>query len=173
MYKLQSLRNLIESAVPSLKINPENLIVMATDGKAVSTIGGGLSFEYGYTVAITVLDYSGHTDALFVPVLAWVRVHQSDLLANPQSQARGIEFTVEPLNTAAVDIGIRVPVTERAVVKAVADHPTRFNVEHPREPCHPGGQCLPEHWELWLQDTKLAEWDLPLPPERARFLDLF
>ncbi|RYF02235.1 MAG: phage tail protein [Comamonadaceae bacterium] len=169
MYKLQSLRELIESAVPALKREPQNLIVMATEGKAVSTMAGGLSFEYAYTIAATVLDYTGHTDALFVPLLAWVRLHQPDLLENPQAQAGGIGFTVEHLNTEAVDIGIRVNVTERAIVSVDPAHATRFNVSHPHEPCHPGAQCLPEHWELWLKHEKLAEWDLPLPPERDRF----
>lgn len=169
MWKLQSLRQLIESAVPDLKRDPERLIVMATDGAAVSTLAGGLSFEYRYTAAITVLDYTGHTDALFVPILAWVRAHQSELLDNPQSQAGGVQFSVEHLNTAAVDIGIRVPLTERAIVKADPGHASRYNVTHPSEPCHPGGQCIPEHWELWLQDTKLAEWEIPAPAERSRF----
>lgn len=169
MWKLQSLRNLIESAVPELKRDPERLIVMATDGAAVSTLAAGLSFEYRYTAAITVLDYTGHTDALFVPILAWARVNQSDVLDNPTSQRRGVEFNVEHLNTSAVDIGIRVPLTERAIVKADPQHPTRYNVTHPKEPCHPGSQCLPEHWELWLQDKKLAEWDIPAPPDKARF----
>ena len=89
MWKLQSLRKLIESAVPDLKRDPERLIVMATDGAAVSTLAAGLSFEYRYTAAITVLDYTGHTDALFVPILAWARVNQSDVLDNPTSQRRG------------------------------------------------------------------------------------
>ena len=96
MWKLQSLRSLIESAVPELKRDPERLIVMATDGAAVSTLAGGLSFEYRYTAAITVLDYTGHTDALFVPILAWVRVNQSDVLDNPTSQSRGIELLALP-----------------------------------------------------------------------------
>lgn len=169
MWKLQSLRHLIERAVPELARDPERLIVMATDGAAVSTLAGGLSFEYRYTAAITVLDYTGHTDALFVPILAWVRVHQCELLDNPQSQRTGLEFMVEHLNTAAVDIGIRVPLTERALVKPDAAHPTRYNVTHPAEPCHPGGQCLPEHWELWLKDQKLAEWDIPAPAAQTRF----
>ena len=73
MWKLPSLRRLIEAAVPDLARDPERLIVIATDGQAVSTLAGGLSFEYRYTAAITILDYAGHTDALFVPVLAWVR----------------------------------------------------------------------------------------------------
>lgn len=169
MWKLQSLRKVIEEAVPDLKRDPERLIVMATDGNAVSTLAGGLSFEYRYTAAITVLDYTGHTDALFVPILAWVRVHQSELLANPQSQADGVEFTVEHLSTTTVDIGIRVPLTERAIVKTDPDHATRVVVTHPAEPCHPGTACMPERWELWIKEQKLAEWDIALPPERSRF----
>lgn len=169
MWKLQSLRALIQAAVPELARDPERLIVMATDGKAVSTLAGSLSFEYQYTASITVLDYTGHTDALFVPILAWVRVHQYDLLEAPDKQQQGIEFNVEHLNTSAVDIGISVPLTERAIVRPDPAHPTRFNINHPKEPCHPGGQCLPEHWELWLKDQKLAEWDIPAPEERTRF----
>lgn len=169
MWKLQSLRNLIERAVPELARDPDRLIVMAADGRAVSTLAGGLSFEYRYTAAITVLDYTGHTDALFVPILAWLRRHQSDLLDNPQSQGEGVQFQVEHLNPVAADIGIRVPITERAIVRPDDAHPTRYNVTHPAEPCHPGRQCVPEHWELWLKDTKLAEWDIPAPAENPRF----
>jgi hypothetical protein len=169
MWKLHSLRALIESAVPELARDPERLIVMAHDGQAVSTLAGGLSFEYRYSAAITVLDYTGHTDALFVPILAWVRVHQSELLGNPDTQRGGIEFSVEHLNTSAVDIGIRVPLTERAIVQADATHPTRYTITHPQEPCHPGRPCLPEHWELWLQNAKLAEWDIAAPAEKTRF----
>lgn len=169
MWKLQSLRQLIEAAVPELARDPERLIVMATNGAAVSTLAGGLSFEYRYTAAITVLDYAGHTDALFVPILAWVRLHQSELLANPTSQAAGLAFTVEHLNTSAVDIGIRVPLTERAIVRADAEHATRFNITHPPEPCHAGVPCQAERWELWLKETKLAEWDMAPPPEASRF----
>ena len=30
------------------------------------------------------------------------------------------------------------------------------------------GYQPPEHWELWLQDKKLAEWDIAAPAEKAR-----
>lgn len=171
MWKLNSLRQLVQAAVPDLARDPERLIVMANDGQAVSTLAGGLSFEYRYTAAITVLDYTGHTDALFVPILAWVRVNQSDLLDNPTSQARGIEFNVEHLNTAAVDIGIRVPLTERAIVRADPAHATRFTVTHPPEPSLVEGSATDqlERWELWMKDQLLAQWDMPPPPEIARF----
>lgn len=170
MWKLQSLRTLIESAVPDLKTNPENLIVAASSGRVVSTMGESLSFEYAYTIEITVLDFTGHTDALFVPLNAWLRVHQPELLQNPDAQATGLQFQVELLNTAGADVGIKVPVTERVIVKPDPNHPTRMTCEHPPEPQVIGTNRLPEHWELWFRDEKLAEWDIPTPPEEARFV---
>ncbi|QIL80822.1 phage tail protein [Diaphorobacter sp. HDW4A] len=172
MWKLQSLRALIESANPDLVRDPQNLIVLAHEGRTVSTLAGGLSFEYEYTIEITVLNYVGHTDALFVPLLAWVRVHQSELLDNPKTQAKGLEFNVELLELSSCDIAIRVPVTERVVVKADEDHPTRLIAEHPPEPGVPGMAGMAERWELYLKDQLLAQWDMEIPPERARFESL-
>ncbi|QMV75028.1 phage tail protein [Comamonas piscis] len=170
MWKLQSLRTLIEAAVPDLKANPENLVVLASGGRAVSAMGKSLSFEYAYTIDVTVLDFTGHTDALFVPLIAWLRVHQPELLLNPTTQATGLQFQVELLNTAGADIGIRVPVTERVIVTPDPGHPTRLICDHPAEPQVVGTNRLPEHWQLWLKDQLLAEWDIPTPPEEARFV---
>ncbi|WP_182343362.1 phage tail protein [Comamonas koreensis] len=170
MWKLQSLRTLIEAAVPDLKANPENLEVVATSGRAVGTMAKSLSFEYAYTIEVAVLDFTGHTDALFVPLMAWLRVHQPELLLNPTSQASGLQFRVELLNTAAADIGIRVPVTERVIVTADPSHPTRLICDHPAEPQVVGTNRLPEHWQLWLKDQLLAEWDIPTPPDEGRFV---
>lgn len=172
MWKLQSLRNLIESANPDLKRDPQNLIVFARQGRTVSTLAGGLSFEYEYTIEVTVLNYVGHTDALFVPILAWVRIHQSELLANPKSQAKGIEFNVELLENNSADIGISVPVTERVIVQEDPAHPTRLNAVHPPEPRHPGFTAMAEHWQLYLKDELLAEWHIEESVERQRFDDL-
>lgn len=172
MWKLQSLRNLIESANPDLKRDPQNLIVLASEGRAVSTLARSLSFEYAYTIDITVLNYTGHTDALFVPLIAWLRVHQSELLDNPTTQAKGLEFNVELLETDACDIGIRVPVTERVIVTADKDHPTRLNAEHPPEPALPGASGMAEHWQLFLKEQLLAEWHIAVAPEIARFDEL-
>lgn len=169
MWKLHSLRRLIEQSVPELAQNPERLIVMADEGRVVTSLASGLSYEYQYDAEITILDYAGHTDALFVPLVAWLRVNQSDLLDNASKRERALQFGVNYLNTTSADIGISIPLTERAVVKADEVHPTRFNVIHPKEPCHPGMVCMPEHWELWLKDQKLAEWDIAPPPERSRF----
>jgi len=172
MWKLQSLRNIIESANPDLKRDPQNLIVIAQQGRAVSTLAGGLSFEYEYTIDVTVLNYVGHTDALFVPILAWVRVNQSDLLAHPEKQAKGLAFRVELMDNNAADVEIRVPVTERVIVQPDTTHPTRLNAFHPPEPEHPGMNAMAEHWQLYLKEQLLAEWHMDVPEERSRFEDL-
>lgn len=169
MWKLQSLRNIIERSNPELERDPQRLIVLANEGKVISTFAGGLSFEYSYTIEVIVLDYAGHTDALFVPIIAWIRTHQSELLANQQSQDRGLEFRFEPLTDLTADIGIRVPVTERVVVKPDAAHPTRLNAEHPPEPEPLGLNAMAEHWQLYLKDKLIAEWSMDVPEERARF----
>lgn len=169
MWKLQSLRNLIESAVPDLARDPQNLIVLAREGRAVSTLARSLSFEYAYIIDVTVLNYVGHTDALFVPILAWLRVHQSELLDNPQTQAKGLEFNVELLEDNAADIVIRVPVTERVIVTPDPTHPTRLTAEHPPEPLLPGLSGMAEQWQLLMKDKLLAEWRIEIPPEQSRF----
>lgn len=169
MWKLDSLRRLILQAVPKLAENPENLIVRATGGQVLATGADSLSYEYLYTAEITVLDYAGHADALFVPLVAWLRVNQSDALDNADKRQKALLFDVEQLNDTAADVGIRVPLREAVIVKPDPDHPTRYSATHPKEPCHPGGNCVAEHWELYLKDQKLCEWDIDAPPERTRF----
>ena len=169
MWKLHSLRKVISQSIPDLAKDPENFIVLVEGGSAASTSAKGLSFEYTYTIAITLLDYTGHTDALFVPLIAWLRVHQIVLLANPQTHAQGLQFQVELLNTGACDIAIKVPVTERVIVKANPDHPTQLTCDHPPEPPIIGTARVPEHWQLYLKDQLLAEWDIPTPPNEDRF----
>lgn len=168
MWKLESLRSLMQRCVPELARDPERLIVMASGGHVEATLAPGLSFEYAYTAEITILDFVGHADALFVPLLAWLAVNQSDLLDNP-AKRRSLQFQVDNLNTMAADIGIRVPLTERVLVAPDPDHPTRYHCTHPQEPCHVGVNCMAEHWELWLKDQKLGEWDIPMPERRSRF----
>lgn len=169
MLKLQSLRRVIEQAVPDLVRDPERLIVIAGKGRAVATGTDSLSFEYRYTAYVTVLDYTGHMDALILPVLAWAKRHQSELFENPARRDDALRFNVDYLNTEAVDVGLEIELTERAIVTADAAHPTRVHVEHPPEPCHIGRPCLPELWELWLRDQLLAQWRIEPPASSDRF----
>ena len=174
MLKLASLRKLIEQCLPELQREPERLKVAGQDGRIVATGTAALSFEYHYTAAVVVLDYSGHTDALIVPILAWMQVNQPEQFDNPALREQAIGFQIEHLNDASADIGIWLELTERAIVRpdpnAPADAPRRLTITHPDEPALVGAPALPEHWELWLRDQqKLAEWDIAPPPARAWF----
>jgi hypothetical protein len=172
MLKLASLRKLIEQCVPDLARDPERLQITGEGGRVVATGTAALSFEYQYTAAIAILDYNGHTDALFVPLLAWMQVNQPEQLDNEAARAEAITFEVHPLHDASMDIGIWLDLTERAIVRRApaqgAAH--RLSVEHPEEPDRVGAASLPEHWELWLRDQiKLGEWDIAAPPAREWF----
>ena len=174
MLKLNSLRKLLLQCVPELARDTERLVVLAENGRAVATGTNSLSFEYRYTARIIVLDYAGHADAIMVPLIAWMKVNQPEQLDNPETRESAIQFDVEPLNTGAMDLGISLQLTERALVSrdpdAPADAPRRLRVTHPGEPCNVGAVCMPEHWELWLRDEKLlASWDIEPPPAKALF----
>lgn len=178
MRKLASLRQLFTQAIPELARDPQRLIIQGDDGHLVATGTGTLSFEYRYTASITVLDYTGHADAIMVPLLAWVQTNQGELLDNPQRRENAIRFAIAPLDSGACDIGIEIDLTESAIVRPQPDHPTRLTITHPPEPGHIGltrfdGQSIvqEERWELWLKDQKLAEWQL-LPPAAKTYFGL-
>lgn len=181
MLKLASLRALIEQCLPELARDPERLKIVGEGGRIIATGTQALSFEYRYTAFVTILDYAGHADALFVPLLAWMQVNQGEQLDNPKAREEAIEFEVHHLNESSADIGIWLQLTERAIVRRQPQpgSPGRLTITHPEEPLHAGEQALPgqqdgqqamtERWELWLKDKKLAEWDAAPPIAREWF----
>jgi len=177
MLKLASLRALIEQCLPELRRDPERLKIVGEGGHIVATGTQSLSFEYRYTAFVTILDYTGHTDAIFVPLLAWMQINQGEQLDNVKERDEAITFEVHHLNENAADIGIWLQLSERAIVRRepLADAPARLTITHPPEPRHageqalPGQQEIPERWELWLKDQKLAEWDTVPPIAREWF----
>jgi hypothetical protein len=174
MLKPAALRAHLSTAVPQLARDPEKLIVVAKAGRVVCTGTGTLSFEYRYTLQIIALDYAGHSDALIVPLLAWVQRNQSEILDNPALRGQSIRFEVEYLTTDTVDLSIEVDLTERAIVRPRHGAQTgALQVIHPPEP--PPLSCLPEppaadgkkeHWALYMQGEPdpLAEWDFDPRP---------
>ena len=172
MYKLESLQDLLKRCLPKqFKENPQNLIVQVVDGRVVAGFGDNLSFEYRYSVQITVCDWpkNVHVDAIFVPLIAWLMVHQSDLLDNNTKRDNALQFWVNPLTPDSSDLGIDIPLRETVIVKEDPKHATRFICEHKKEPCHGSTPCIAEHWELWLEEDKLGEWDIPRPDRINRF----
>lgn len=164
MKKPDTLRAALVAANAWLASNPDKLLVFVDDGAVMATLAPGLSYEYDYTLNVIVTDFSGDTDALMVPLLAWVRVHQSDLLDNPDKQRTGIRFEADILDNDRCDLSIKLQLTERAVV--ADDGSGTLTITYPPEP-QPEAPLPPMHWTLVAHSLKgepdqvLAEWDAP------------
>lgn len=116
MIKPASLRAAIEAALPSLKRNPDRLLVFIEEGGIRCTAATSLSFEYSYTLQLVVTDYADHADTIMVTVLAWVARHQPEILANPDRQRDGIQFEADLINHTTMDLSVRIRLNERVVV---------------------------------------------------------
>lgn len=139
MRKAIELREYLTRHNPFLSENPDRLHVFVDQGNVLCTGTRSLSHEYRFTLTIVVTDYAGPPDALMLPLLAWLRIKQPDLLANKERRENAISFEVELLNHESADVEIKIPLTERVIVgKApegkgmIADH-----VDEPIDPDMP------------------------------------
>lgn len=155
MNKPESLRTHLLAAVPELKHNPDRLLVFIDDGTIRSTAAPGLSFEYSYTLNVILTDYPGHPDAVAIPLLAWLLVNQPELLTNLEKGKTAIAFEADILDNSKVDLSIKLPLTERVIVKKLEG--SALEVTHPDEP-----QLEPfleaGTWQLFAEGMLLAEW---------------
>ena len=156
MNKSESLRAHLLASVRDLNAQPDRLMVFIDQGVIRSTAAPGLSFEYSYTLNIILTDYPGHPDAVAIPLLAWVLVNQRDLLENREKGKDAISFEADVLDSSKVDLSIKLPLTERVIVKKQDDG--TLIVTHPEEPqLEPYLPAGP--WQLYAKGELLAEWD--------------
>ena len=132
MNKPNSLRDHLLAAVPELHKNPDRLLVFIDNGTIRSTAAPGLSFEYSYTLNVILSDYAGHPDAVAIPLLAWLLVNQPELLTNLEKGKTAIAFEADVLDNSKVDLSLKLPLTERVIVKKQDDG--SLQVSHPNEP---------------------------------------
>ena len=132
MNKPNSLRDHLLAAVPELHKNPDRLLVFIDNGSIRSTAAPGLSFEYSYTLNVILTDYAGHPDAVAIPLLAWLLVNQPELLTNLEKGKTAIAFEADVLDNSKVDLSLKLPLTERVIVKKQEDG--SLQVSHPDEP---------------------------------------
>lgn len=157
MNKPNSLRAHLLAKVPELKDNPDRLLVFIDDGNVRCTAAATLSWEYGYTLQLILTDYAGHPDAVMLPLLAWVRVHQSELLTNLDKAKEGLRFEADIIDANKVDLSIKLPLTERVVIGQ--DGAGNTTITHPAEP-QAALAFLDPAWQAGAQGTG-SEWYLP------------
>jgi|SRR5450830_822517 len=158
MIKPASLRAHLTAANPELQRDPDKLLVFTDEGSVVANATPSLSFEYRYTLNLIVTDYPGTADAIIVPLLAWMHVHQHDMLGNPDTAKTCIRYEVDFNNHDSIDLSIKLTLTEAVAVQKQPDG--RLNIRHLAEP-----QRTPDYedvfWSLYDGDSLLAQWQSP------------
>lgn len=158
MYKPDSLRQFLTAAVPQLAQNPERLSVFIDAGSVVASYAPGLSWEYSYKLNLILTDFAGDPDTIMAPMVAWMRTNQPEAFANADLRDHAITFEADLISNAAVDLSITLQLTERAI--CIARQDGGYDVTHPPEP-QPEAALPAEHWQLYVRDELVAEWDQP------------
>lgn len=158
MKKPASLRAALVAALPQLATDPDNLLVFIDAGSLHASYAPGLSYEYAYTLNLILTDYAGDPDAVMVPLLMWVRINQAELMDNADQRQSGISFEADILDNASCDLSIKLALTERVIVKDTGGGV--LSITHADEP-QPEARLTAGHWQLYLRDQLLAEWDQP------------
>ena len=131
MLKPKQLREALTNSVPLLARNPDSLNVFIDSGRIASTPASSLSFEYQYQLNLVITDYADDIDLVMVPVLAWLRENQPDIMATEEKRRTGFTFKVDVLSDTLCDISIDLQLTERVLVKQDGD---ALHVDHIGEP---------------------------------------
>lgn len=134
MYKPKSLRKALTDAVPDLARNPEMMRIFIDNGKLASTLAASLSFENQYTLNVVVTDFTGDIELLLVPIQAWLRIHQADIMTTDEGRKKGFTYFADINDNDSADISISLMLAERTIVREEGD---KLHVETMPEPQPP------------------------------------
>ena len=158
MYKPDSLRQHLAVAIHELRRDTDRLLLFTDEGTVAAKATASLSFEYRFKLNLIVTDYAGDADTVMVALIAWLKVHEFDMMANEERRTHGIAFEVDFNNHDTADISIKLDLTERVTVKR--GEAGRLDIQH-----LPEIQATPayddEFWSLYAGETLLAEWQTP------------
>ena len=174
MLKLDRLRATILAAVPRLQQDPAQVIVLTgEDGRIISTGTEALSFEMHYTALVWVLGLAEHPDTVIVPALAWHKLQQHELYADPDKNSNAFAFHAQLLDEpGTIDLHLRLQMTERVIVQHDPDTGAVTAAHHAPEPSM---RERPERWVLDLlhpdgERQRLGEFDGPALPRAQAYL---
>ncbi|MDX7987663.1 phage tail protein [Xenorhabdus sp. 12] len=151
MLKPNLLREMIVSHDPFFRQNPDRLEVFVTKGNLIATGTKSAAFLYQYQLEVLALDYPNALDNLSLPILAWARRHQPDLLFNADRRENGFRFEVDLLNNDTADILFTLPVSERVIVSREAG---QLSLTHLDEP--PQASPSLAGWDVLANDEGVA-----------------
>jgi hypothetical protein len=158
MKKLHLLRTHLINAVPGLARDPDRLLTFVEDGSLEFRRGPNLSHEYQFAAQLVLTDFGDDLDTVMVPLLQWLAEYQPD--ADP---GEAVSFEAEILSNQAVDVALRVRLTERVIAKVDCDS-GHIHVDHVLSRFERDA-CPIARWQLLLRDaeadddyTLAAEW---------------
>lgn len=154
MLKPKSLREALEKAAPVLRKNPDMLRLFVDNGTIATTLAATLSHENLYTLNVTITDYSGDLDLLIVPINAWLRENQPDIMTTDEGKRNGFTYFADLNNHDSIDISFSLRLTERVIVKQVDK---ALHVKHLSEPPIP--QPVERPMELYINGELVSQWD--------------
>ncbi|MFQ6243006.1 phage tail protein [Yersinia enterocolitica] len=140
MLKPKLLRQALTDSLSLFQTNPERLKMFVDGGRIISTLAPSLSFENQYQLTLFIEDFPSDVDYLFVPILAWLRKHQPDIMATEEKRRSGFIHKVDVMSDVLSDIRIDLQLTERVIVKEVDG---ALHVDHAPEPAWPGALPRP------------------------------
>lgn len=129
MIKPDSLRQAIVLSVPDLARDPDRLLMWIDKGRLRSHQTFTFGFEYRYTLNITVLDFAASPSIIMIAVIAWLRIHQPELLGVNKD---AFEFEADILDNQAVDLALKLELSES--VSVVKREDGGFDLQHLAEP---------------------------------------
>lgn len=150
MLKPKQLRQALADSVSLLQRNPDGLYMFIDGGRIASTLASSLSFEYQYQLNLVITDYGDDIDLVMVPLLAWLRENQPDIMATEEKRRTGFTFKVDVLSDTLCDISIDLQLTERVIVKQegsalhvthAGENPLPDNVARPTQ-LYAGGELV-------------------------------
>ncbi|CNB91834.1 phage tail protein [Yersinia ruckeri] len=154
MLKPKSLRSALEKAAPVLRNNPDMLSVFIDNGTIATTLAASLSFEHQYTLNLIVTDWHSDLDLLIVPINAWLRENQPDIMTTDEGKQNGFTHFADLNNNGSIDISFSLRLTERVIVKQVGK---ALHVNHLEEPPIP--QWVERPTELYINGELVSHWD--------------
>ena len=154
MHKLNSLRQALIDAIPQLNANPERLQMSVGSGNLDARLASSLSFEKHYTLNAKVSGFSGDSEGLFVPVLAWLRENQPDIFTLDEGRRNGCSFTIVLNDDDTMDISVSVQLTERILV---SQEEGALRATYSPEPPLPEPVTRPK--ALYINGELVSEWE--------------
>ncbi len=98
-------------------------------------------------------DFPGDIDLILVPILAWLRVNQADIMTTDDGQKRGFTYEADINNDDSADLSISPMLTERTIVKEVG---AELHIEHAPDP--QSNELVRRPTQFYVHRELVSEW---------------